>query len=82
MRVSGGAVVQLAVPYVCRSCCLCDTAQPLGIVVASRLAAVTESFGEALARLLGRDRLLLLELGPLDRDDGVRLVRGLAPGRG
>ena len=56
-----------------------DTAQPLGIVVASRPAAVTESFGEALTRLLGRDRLVLLELGPLDRDDGVRLVRGLAP---
>lgn len=56
-----------------------DTAHPLGIVVASRATAVTESFGEALARLLGRDRLVLLELGPLDRDDGVRLVRGLAP---
>ncbi|MGO4604624.1 AAA family ATPase [Terrabacter sp. 2YAF2] len=56
-----------------------DTALPLGIVMASRAAAVTESFAEALARLLGRDRLVLLELGPLDRDDGVRLVRGLAP---
>jgi DNA-binding NarL/FixJ family response regulator len=57
----------------------CDTAHPLGIVVASRAAAVTESFGEALARLLGRDRLVLLELGPLDREDGVRLARGVAP---
>jgi DNA-binding NarL/FixJ family response regulator len=56
-----------------------DTADPLGLVVASRPAAVTESFGDALTRLLGRDRLVRVELGPLNRDDGVRLVRGLAP---
>jgi DNA-binding NarL/FixJ family response regulator len=56
-----------------------DTAQPMGIVMASRPSTVTETFGESLSRLLEPDRFMLLELGPLDSDDGVRLVRGMAP---
>jgi hypothetical protein len=56
-----------------------DTAQPVGLVVASRPSAMTESLGESLARLLVRDRFVLLDLGPLDRNDGLRLVRALAP---
>jgi DNA-binding NarL/FixJ family response regulator len=56
-----------------------DTAQPVGVVMASRPSAETESFGESLFRLLVPGRFALLELGPLDREDGLRLVRRLAP---
>jgi DNA-binding NarL/FixJ family response regulator len=46
-------------------------------VAASRPSPVAATFGEALRRSLGADRFRALELGPLDRDDGVRLARAL-----
>ncbi len=48
-------------------------------VAASRPSSVAAMFGEALRRSLGADRFRVLELGPLDLDDGVRLARALDP---
>jgi DNA-binding CsgD family transcriptional regulator len=48
-------------------------------VAASRPSPVAGTFAEALRRSLGADRLRILELGPLDRDDGVQLAQGLDP---
>ena len=51
--------------------------QPLLTVAAARPSPIVGTFGEALRRSLGTDRLLVLELGPLHRGDGVRLARAL-----
>ena len=53
--------------------------QPLLTVAAARPSPIVGTFGEALRRSLGPDRLRILELGPIHRDDGVRLARALDP---
>ena len=53
--------------------------QSLATVAASRPSSVAATFGEALQRSLGTDRFRVLELGPLDLDDGVLLAQGLDP---
>lgn len=56
--------------------------QPLAVVAASRPAPGTVSMRSSLRALLGNDRLLEIELGPLDEDEGVRLALELAPDAG
>ncbi len=53
--------------------------QSLLTLAASRPSSVAATFGEALRRSLGIDRFRVLELGPLDLDDGVLLAQGLDP---
>jgi DNA-binding CsgD family transcriptional regulator len=53
--------------------------QSLLTVAASRPSPIAATFGEALRRSLGTDRFRVLELGPLDLDNGVLLAQGLDP---
>ena len=53
--------------------------QPVLTVAAARPSQVVGTFGDALRRSLGADRFRVLELGPIHRDDGVRLARALDP---
>jgi len=50
-------------------------AQPFLTIAAARPSQLVGTFGEALRRSLGADRFRVLELGALDRNDGVRLAR-------
>jgi DNA-binding CsgD family transcriptional regulator/tetratricopeptide (TPR) repeat protein len=52
--------------------------RPVALVAASRPGPAASSFARSLRQVLG-DRLHTLELGPLDRTAGVRLVLDLAP---
>ena len=53
--------------------------QSLLTVAAARPSHRAGTFGDALRRSLGADRFRVLELGPIDRVDGVRLARELDP---
>ncbi len=52
---------------------------PLGLVVTSRPGSAAAGMDEALQKLLGSE-FRRLDLGPLDRTDGLELVRSLLPG--
>jgi DNA-binding CsgD family transcriptional regulator len=53
----------------------------VGLVAMSRPAPVVASFGDALRHVFAdSDRFGIEELGPLDRNDGIRLARAIAPG--
>jgi DNA-binding CsgD family transcriptional regulator len=52
---------------------------PLTVLAASRPAAGATSFRDALGSLLPDDRREQIELGPIDEEAGVDLVRGLDP---
>jgi DNA-binding CsgD family transcriptional regulator len=51
----------------------------LAFIAASRRASGGVAFYDSLIRELGGDRVSTLELGPLERDEGVELIRQLAP---
>jgi DNA-binding NarL/FixJ family response regulator len=53
----------------------------VGLVAMSRPSAVVASFGDALRHVFAdSDGFVIDELGPLDRKDGIRLARAIAPG--
>ena len=52
----------------------------LALIAASRPAGAGTAVYESMAKDLGPDRTTTIRLGPLGRDDAVRLVRQLAPG--
>jgi DNA-binding CsgD family transcriptional regulator/tetratricopeptide (TPR) repeat protein len=54
--------------------------RPLALVAAARPSSPSRSFADAVSRLLPAKRARTLELGPLDREAGLRLVRDMAPG--
>ncbi|MBI4261533.1 MAG: AAA family ATPase [Actinobacteria bacterium] len=55
--------------------------EALALVVAARPSSEEARLDDALSRLIGDpDRVRALELGPLDRDAGVRVSREIAPG--
>ncbi len=51
----------------------------VAIIAASRPAGAAAALHDSMTKGLGSDRVTTLDLGPLQRDDGVRLVRQLAP---
>ena len=51
----------------------------LALVAASRPAGGGEAFRDSLIRELGADRVSIVELGPLERDEGIQLIQQLAP---
>jgi DNA-binding NarL/FixJ family response regulator len=53
---------------------------PVGVVAASRPSGTASEFLATYRRLLGADRVLDVELGPLDAEDGIRLAQDLSPG--
>jgi DNA-binding CsgD family transcriptional regulator len=53
-------------------------AQPMAVLATARPSPVGVSFAESLRRALG-ERFVSLELGPLDRASGIRMVQELAP---
>jgi AAA ATPase domain len=53
--------------------------QALVVVSAARRSEAAMEFVDGCSRTLGADRVNWLELGPLGREDGVRLARELAP---
>ena len=53
--------------------------QSLMTLAAARPSHGVGTFGDALRRSLGADRFRVLELGPINRVDGVRLARELDP---
>jgi DNA-binding NarL/FixJ family response regulator len=53
--------------------------QPVALVIASRRAPVAATFADSLRSVLGATRVETIELGPLDREAGVRLAREVAP---
>jgi DNA-binding CsgD family transcriptional regulator len=54
--------------------------RPLGLVAMSRPSPVAGSFIDALGHVFGDSgRFATAELGPLDRDDGIRFARALTP---
>lgn len=55
---------------------------PLAAVLATRPSAVSVSLLDSLRRELPDDRIQRLELGPLDRDDALELVRSVDAGLG
>ena len=53
----------------------------VGLLAMSRPSPVVGSFGDALRHVFAdSDRLVIDELEPLERDDGIRLARAIAPG--
>jgi predicted ATPase len=55
------------------------SARPLLSLATSRPSAAATAYASSLDRLLGSERSAVLELEPLGRDDGVRLIVGIAP---
>ena len=53
------------------------SARPLLSLAAARPSAAATTYASSLDRLLGSERFTVLELEPLGRDDGVRLVVGI-----
>src|SRR5207249_2456304 len=51
----------------------------LAVIAASRPSTEAMVFRESLARELGDDRVTTVELNPLDKEDGLQLIRQLAP---
>ena len=51
----------------------------LAVVGASRPASAAVAWRDTLIKELGADRVSTLDLGPLERDEGVQLMRQLAP---
>src|SRR5881296_828523 len=51
----------------------------LTVIAASRPSTEAMVFRESLARELGGDRVTTVELNPLDKEDGLQLIRQLAP---
>jgi tetratricopeptide (TPR) repeat protein len=58
---------------------LAATGQPVHVLLSLRPTPADSRLGRGLARLLGRQRLLLIELGPLADEDASRLVALSAP---
>lgn len=57
--------------------------RPLALMAASRSSPSSRSFAGSLARVIGDpDRFVELDLGPLEREPGMRLAMELAPGLG
>jgi DNA-binding CsgD family transcriptional regulator len=70
------ATTQSLLHYVMRAA----ISHPLGLVAATRPSGSAASLLGSLSQLLGEpDRFRSLQLGPLSRAEGVRLVQGLAP---
>ena len=59
-----------------------DTGQRLAVLAASRHSANSAAFGASLVQALPPDAVAMLELGGLGREEGIELVRYLAPGVG
>jgi DNA-binding NarL/FixJ family response regulator len=55
------------------------SARPLICVAASRPSVAANAFGDSLERVVGSEMFTVMELSPLARDEGIRLVVGLAP---
>jgi DNA-binding NarL/FixJ family response regulator len=53
--------------------------QPVALIVASRRSPVATTLTASLRSVLGANRVETIEVGPLDRDSGVRLAREVAP---
>ena len=53
--------------------------QPVALVIASRRSPVATKLAGSLRSVLGASRVRTIELGPLDREAGVRLAREVAP---
>ena len=53
--------------------------QPVALVIASRRSPVATTLVGSLRSVLGAPRVRTIELGPLDREAGVRLAREVAP---
>ncbi|MGH2766962.1 MAG: LuxR C-terminal-related transcriptional regulator, partial [Actinomycetota bacterium] len=53
--------------------------RPMALVAAARPSPPSRSLVDAVSRLLPAQRARTLELGPLDREAGLRLVRDMAP---
>ena len=53
--------------------------QPLALIAASRPSAVATSLSGSLRRLMGRERVHDLQLGPLSQDAALHLLAELAP---
>ena len=53
--------------------------QPVALVIASRRSPVATTLAGSLRSVLGASRVRTIELGPLDREAGVRLAREVAP---
>lgn len=51
----------------------------LAVITASRPSTLATLFRDSLTTEFGADRVISVELGPLDRDDAVQLLRQLAP---
>jgi DNA-binding NarL/FixJ family response regulator len=53
--------------------------RPVALVIASRRSPVVTTLAGSLRSVLGDSRVETIELGPLDRESGVRLAREVAP---
>lgn len=51
----------------------------LAVIAAGRSSTQAAVFGDSLVSELGNERVETIELSPLDRNDGVRLIREVAP---
>jgi DNA-binding NarL/FixJ family response regulator len=51
----------------------------MAVVAASRKSVAAATFADSYRRVLGADHVLNVELGPLGREDGIRLARMLDP---
>lgn len=51
----------------------------LAVIAAGRPASAGAAWQDTLIKELGADRVSTLDLGPLERDEGVQLIRQLAP---
>jgi len=58
-----------------------ESGDPLAVVAAARPTSDSGAFTEALGRLLG-DACATIHLGPLEQEDGIRLVLDASPGLG
>lgn len=56
-----------------------DEGRGLAVLAAARPGEIATAFAESLGHALAADRLAVIELGPLSREDGVHLLRSLAP---
>jgi DNA-binding CsgD family transcriptional regulator len=56
-----------------------DSQHGLVVLAATRRSATPIAFADSVSHALGLDAVTILELGGLDRDDGVELARSVAP---
>lgn len=58
-----------------------STDRPIGLIAAARPSSEADSFGDALRRpFVGTDDFAQIALGPLSRQEGIELARGLSSG--